>query len=499
LAGLFPELEQRLLEKKHKDDFFAPLFLNKLLGYLGEEERRVLDRVAIFRVAVAEDALRALGAGTGRLDKKRLADLSLLEYRANDGLYYCHRLTAGYVLDRLAENVKKDFHRAAAGYYKEIKDDKGVGYVEYYIEARWHYLQGQAWDEAAEITFALEDFLTLHGYPFQSFDLLQEIAARPLNEENQKIALHQMGILLQGFGQFDEALKYYQKSLAIKEKIGDIKGVAKSLHQVGSIYQEKGDYDAALGQYQRALKTFEDIGDIKNAALSLWGIGNVYLNKGDYDNALEQYQKALETFEKIGDIKNVAGCLHQVGRIYEEKGDYDAALEQYQKSLEIKEKIGDISGVAKSLHQVGMIYQKKGDYEVALEQYQKALKTFEEIGDIKNVASALHQVGRIYQEKGEYDAALGQYRKALEIKEKIGDLPGRAISLGQMGKLYIEREDYPTALSLCLQSLAIFQKLGSPNAEIVMGYIARIREKIGEAGFEELLASTLKELGQEKK
>ena len=481
LAGLFPELEQRLLEEHHKDDFFAPLFLNKLLGYLGEEERRVLDRVAIFRVAVAEAGPLALGAAIDRKIRRKLADLSLLEYRANDGLYYCHRLTAGYVLDRLAENVKKDFHRAAAGYYKEIKDDKGVGYVEYYIEARWHYLQGQAWDEAAQITFALERYLTVHGYPFQSFDLLQEIAEKPLSEWNranihhlygtlfqdfgkyedalehylkardlmEKLgdeqsfshALHQVGIIYHMKGDYDAALEQYQKSLEIAEKIGDIKGVAESLHQVGMIYQEKGEYDAALGQYRKSLEIRDKIGDIKGKAESLHNIGAIYQEKGDYEAALDQYQKSLEIAEKIGDIKGVAQSLHQVGNIYFLKGDYDAALDQYQKSLEIKEKIGDIKGVALSLGQIGNVYLDKGDYDNAVEQYQKALKTFEETGDIKNVAGCLHQVGMIYEEKGDYDAALGQYRKSLAIEEKLGNKKGVAQSLHQMGIIYQMKGD----------------------------------------------------------
>jgi len=457
LTALFPEAEQRLLQEHDKDDDFAPLFLGRLLTYLEAGQRRLLDVAVIFRLPVADGALRALGAGTGRPDKKRLIDLSLLECRAAAGLYYVHRLTAAYVLALLDIDTQKAYHLAAAGYFYGLKDDEGKKDINDGIEARWHYLQAEAWDQAAEITFALEDFLTLHGYPQQSFALLQEVLEKPLTEENQKIGLHQLGILFQGFGNYDEALKYYQKSLAIEEKLGNKKGVA----------------------------------------LSLWGIGNVYLDKGDYDNALEQYQKALKTFEKIDDIKNVAGCLHQVGRIYQERGDYAAALDQYQKSLEIKEKIGDIAGVAKSLHQVGRIYQDRGDYEAALEQYQKSLEIEEKLGNKKGVAQSLHQVGIIYQLKGEYDAALEQYQKSLEIKEKIGDMPGKAISFGQLGQLYFAKNDLETALNYFIQAFTIFDKIGSPYKDLAKGYIDQIKEKMGEAAFQELVASTLKEPGHE--
>ena len=235
-----------------------------------------------------------------------------------------------------------------------------------------------------------------------------------------------------------------------EDRIKDIAGL-------GAFHLKAFHLDDALHYYRAGLDLAEKTGDIKGVAQSRHQVGNIYFLRGDYDVALEQYRKSLDIREKIGDIAGVAKSLHQVGIIYHMKGDYDAALEQYRKSLEIKEKIGDIKGVALSLWGIGNVYLDKGDYDNALEEYQKALKTFEKIGDIKNVAGCLHQVGMIYQERGEYDAALGQYQK----------------------------------------SLAIFERIGSPNAKIVMGNIALIREKIGEAAFQELLASNLKELGHE--
>jgi len=481
LAGLFPELGQRLLEEHHKDDFFAPLFLNKLLGYLGEEERRVLDRVAIFRVAVAEAGPLALGAAIDRKIRRKLADLSLLEYRANDGLYYCHRLTAGYVLDRLAENVKKNYHRAAAGYFSEIFDLENKGNVDDGIEARWHYLQGQDWDEAAKITFALERYLTVHGYPFQSFDLLQEIAEKPLSEKNRAVALGRIGSLYQDFGQYDQAIALHLQVKDIFDVLGDQKNVAVALHQVGMIYEERGDYDAALGQYQKSLEIEEKLGNKKGVAQSLHQVGMIYEDKGDYDAALGQYRKSLEIKEQIGDIKGEAQSLHQVGIIYQLKGDYDAALGQYRKSLEIKEQIGDIKGVSNSLGQIALLYYQKGDYEQALEKFKKSIIISEKIGDIKTIATTLHNMGMIYQMKGDYDAALGQYQKSLEIKEKIGDISGVAKSLHQVGRIYEERGDYDAALDQYRKSLAIKEKIGDISGiAISLHQVGRIYEERGD-------------------
>ena len=51
-----------------------------------------------------------------------------------------------------------------------------------------------------------------------------------------------LGDLAQLRGDYDAALDWYRKSLAIKEQIGDRAGMAASYHQLGIIAQDR-DYD----------------------------------------------------------------------------------------------------------------------------------------------------------------------------------------------------------------------------------------------------------------
>ena len=535
LKDLIPELRRRIIEKQSESDDFSPLFLDKLIGYLTPAQRLILDVLSIYRNPVPGEALEVQGAALSRVDRKRLADLSLLECMEmeKDKLYYMHRLTAQYILDPMETTVKTKYHLQAAQYFEGIRNEKGEKYIENDYEARWHYLQAGEWDRAAEMTFDIEDYLTLHGFPQWSMELLMEFEDKKLEDKNRANVFHLMGMLFQGFGDYEAALKQYQKAREIIEKIVDIKGVSTNLHQIGMISQYKGDYEAALKQYQKSLEIREKIVDIKGMANSFGQIGNIYYLKGDYEAALTQYQKAKETFEKIGDIQGVAISLHQIGMIYEDKGDYEAALTQYQKSLEIKQKIGDIKGVANSMHQIaniyylkggydaaltqyqkaketfekigdikgaassllgiGNVYTNKSDYNAALTQYQKALKTFEVISDIKNLSGCLHQIGMIYQEKGDYDAALTKYQRAKETFEKIGDIAGKAMSVGQMGHLYLEQNQFETALKFFCQAFLIFDKIGSPNANIAKDNIALCRENMPEERFRAIL----KEFGVE--
>jgi tetratricopeptide (TPR) repeat protein len=492
----WPEVSSRLKEAVETE-----INHDLLLERLTAEEQQILHGAAVFRHLTPLPGLTAvtdLDEPTIRRALDRLNALSLCFLE--DDKCYIHRLTAHHILAKLPSKSKKHSHLRAALYFYNLKDDEGKKYIGYGIEARWHYLQAEAWDEAATLTFSLEAHLTPRGNPQLSLQLLTEIMETPLNQENRANTFHLIGILHQHFGRYDLALDHYKKSKEIIEKIGDDKWLAASLGQIGMIYHLKDNYGAALEHYERVKEIFDRIGDIKNVAIALHRIGMICQDKGDYNDALKHYEKAKEIFDQIGDTKGYAYALHQIGMIYEKrgdtdaaleqyrrsleikekigdikgvatslhqicnihylKGDYDAALEQYRRSLEIREKIGDIKGAAQSLHQIGVIYQYKGNYEAALEHYEKAKEIFERIGDIKGAAQSLHQIGVFYQYKGDYDAALEQYRRSLEIREKIGDIKGVAESLHQIGMIYEKRGDYEAALEHYEQARETFERIG---------------------------------------
>ena len=72
---------------------------------------------------------------------------------------------------------------------------------------------------------------------------------------------HELGVLAQARGDYDEAARQYQRSLEGKERLGNSSGMAVSYHQLGALAQIRGDYSEAARQYYRALGIFERLGD----------------------------------------------------------------------------------------------------------------------------------------------------------------------------------------------------------------------------------------------
>jgi tetratricopeptide (TPR) repeat protein len=302
LKELIPDLQERIIQEPGLGDDFTPLFLDKLFTYLSESQRVLLDILSIYRKPVPEPAVTAFQVTMKIPDLRKLQDLSLLESMDIDeeSLYYVHRLTAQYVFIQMEEKRKTRYHFQAAQYFEGLQTEEVKKHLEDIIEARWHYLRAEEWDRAAEITFTLEDYLTLHGFPRRSMELLQELELDRLNETYKLVTYGQMGTLYKDFGEYDKALDFYNRAYEIAQKNNDLKNSATVLQQVGLIYQEKGDYDEALKQYQKSLKIKEKIRDIRGIALLMGQMGELHFQKNEFAAALEFFIQAFLVFAKIG-------------------------------------------------------------------------------------------------------------------------------------------------------------------------------------------------------
>ena len=67
--------------------------------------------------------------------------------------------------------------------------------------------------------------------------------------------------------------------------------MAKTSNNIGFIYDKKGEYEKALKYYNKNLKIITKIFGPESieAALTLNNIGSVHDKKGEYDKALEKY------------------------------------------------------------------------------------------------------------------------------------------------------------------------------------------------------------------
>ena len=240
--------------------------------------------------------------------------------------------------------------------------------------------------------------------------------------------LTRLGICENKFGNYDKALKYYEKCLAIKLKTlgGEHPDVANSYNNIGITWRNKGEYDKALEYYTKSMAIrLKTLGEMHPSVATLHNnIGLTWNKKGEYDKALEYYEKCLGIRLKTlgGEHPDVATSHNNIGQVWNNKGEYDKALEYYEKCLVIRLKTlgGEHSDVATAYNNIGSTWYQKDEFDRALECLEKclAIKLKTLGGEHPDVATLHNNIGLTWDTKGEYDKALEYYEKCLGIRLK---------------------------------------------------------------------------------
>lgn len=276
----------------------------------------------------------------------------------------------------------------------------------------------------------------------------------------KSLAFNNLGSVLYYKGQINEAFDYLEKSLRIREEIGDKRGVAESLTNIGASYSFIADTVKALDYNLKGVKIAEQIGAKKIAADGLNNIGDIFTSK-DRVLALAYYSKSLKLREEINDKAGMGSSYNNLGITYDNLGDIKNALLYYGKALKLQEVINDRRGIAFTLGNIATTYKDQGERSIALEYYKKSLRINEEIGDKRGVAICLANIGVMYQELKDYAKALDYFTKSLSISEELDIKEEIMGALDNLGDLYLTQKELTRALSHLNKGLQISRELGS--------------------------------------
>jgi tetratricopeptide (TPR) repeat protein len=203
---------------------------------------------------------------------------------------------------------------------------------------------------------------------------------------NNLTAHNNLGNVLAGREQFEEAMSEYCKALEIKPDD------AKTYINLGFVLANRGRIDEAIACYRKALEIKPDYAEGLN------NLGNALAGRRQFDEAISQYRKALESEPDYAEAHINLG-LALAGR-----GQTDEAIACYWRALEIK------PDCAEAHYNLGIALAGRGQSDEAIAHYRQAL-------EIKpDYAEAHVNLGLALAGCGQTDEAIGHYRQALETK-----------------------------------------------------------------------------------
>ncbi len=259
--------------------------------------------------------------------------------------------------------------------------------------------------------------LIFTGNQFGNAENNEEVMKEP--EDKSVDELVDIGSAYLDQGQYEEALKYFDRALKIDPNDPYVLGYK------GDALLDFGKFDEAVVIYKRALEI--DPGDV----ITLANLGYTLSLLERYDEALVYYDKALS----IEDDDFIT--LNNKGKTLFSLGKHDEALVYFDKALDI---------VPKDIYPLS----NKGSTLSQMERYEEALNYFDKVLKIDpNNKTTLYEKGYALSQLDRYEESLDYYDRALKFEpSNVDALVGKAIAL-------CELEKYSKAKNLFDKVLAI--------------------------------------------
>lgn len=194
-------------------------------------------------------------------------------------------------------------------------------------------------------------------------------------------------------GNWDEALRYYQKALgkdpqnqAIKNNIRHAR--ARQARDTGKMFYERGDWDKAIEYYEKANRlTPNDIGILEGLSLARayksHQVGKEYYARKDWDNAIKHFRRAREYHYDLFFSHAVMDAegrkLNAIGQGYFKAEDWDGAVRHFRRAsnkypflsylrINLKAALGN------KYYEIGGYHLHDGDWVLAIMYFERSLE-----------------------------------------------------------------------------------------------------------------------------
>ncbi len=141
-------------------------------------------------------------------------------------------------------------------------------------------------------------------------------------------------------GNYEQAKKFLEESLAIARDIGDRTRIAAALQALGMAYHGQSDMATARKYFEEALALAQALGNKRDVAAALNAIAQLHRVQGALDIAEPLYGDVVALARELGDRESIAFGLLNLAMVAVERGRVDAARTMLLEVLDIADEVG---------------------------------------------------------------------------------------------------------------------------------------------------------------
>lgn len=298
----------------------------------------------------------------------------------------------------------------------------------------------------------------------KSLELIENEKAYPLTASS---TYYNIGLLNFDLSRYQESIRNIQKSLTLREQMGDSMLMAESWKGLGNVYNRLSEPEVAHENYEKAMQVARRYHNPELEMFCNIAMGELAFMEGNYARSIQLLSDAMEVLKSHNFRRYYAQALHLMGRVYVSQGDYGKALVFFFDALKINEDLKNRQEVARINVTIGWVYNYQSSFQLAIDYANRALTTMEMIKDKDGIALAENLLGNIHFRKGEFATALNHYERSLQLRKEIESPIPIANTVFNIANVYEGQGDFEKALTYLLEAAKVHQRF---NSELAVDY-----------------------------
>jgi signal transduction histidine kinase len=183
--------------------------------------------------------------------------------------------------------------------------------------------------------------------------------------------LKSMGTIYEYFGDQSKAIESYLKSVESGQLANDPNLESNAYNPLSGIYLKKDQFGLAMTTIEKSIAIKTKTRDTRGLAFALYGRGKVYLKLKNYERALTDLNASLRIQIEMGDKLGIAMVYNKLGLLYHGLQNYGEAKKYLLMALQTSEQFNIRFIRYKSLYNLHLVERAVGKFEDAVHYLQR--------------------------------------------------------------------------------------------------------------------------------
>lgn len=246
-----------------------------------------------------------------------------------------------------------------------------------------------------------------------------------------------------------------------KLKITYLKFLAIAYQNQGAYFNYSDDYNQAIDFYNKSLAITLPNKFFERTSSNYQNIGTAYDFLGNLELALQNFNKALDFAYKSESKEAIAYVLTDLGYAHNSAGNNKKAIDYNFQALKLFKEMADEAGIERTCFAIGRIFDAQKEFIKSEVYYQESLKIAVKNADFLRQGQVLNSLANTNFQNKKYISAQKYAQKSLEIALKNDLVAIEGVARKHLGEIALTLNENQEALQNLTLASTIFKKGGN--------------------------------------